>query len=367
MMSRLIIFSGYNQRAVIALLRVMKAVQIPFGIVAAGNQDSIFETEYRQDVIEIRSNSKLELEEFIPIFKKIGNRYPQEKFIIAPSTEALNRFFLKNRKVLNECGFTLPLVSEDLYLQLSDKKKFQELCESWGILTPTSFSKLKDCPEAFVAKPISYVNGAGEYLSPVLIKTEAQRSEFIKNYHIDDFYFQEYLEGESYYLLYYFGKEQRVEKFSQKNLLQQAEGKSILSAEPCSLHKEEISEKYEKMLKGIGFRGLIMIEVRKTEKGYYMIEANPRMWGPLQLCVDAKTNILPFFLHDWGLLSKMEPWEKPDCTARYCWFGGIKENLSNGKNISVLSNAEISWKNLLLFFEHDIYCRKDTMKIFESE
>jgi hypothetical protein len=37
-----------------------------------------------------------------------------------------------------------------------------------------------------------------------------------------------------------------------------------------------------------GFYGLVMIEVKEYDNQFYMIEANPRLWGPSQLILDAK-------------------------------------------------------------------------------
>ena len=52
-------------------------------------------------------------------------------------------------------------------------------------------------------------------------------------------------------------------------------------------------------MRDIGFRGLIMIELMFEAGKYYMIEANPRMWGPAQLMVDAGTNLYISFVNDY--------------------------------------------------------------------
>ena len=55
-------------------------------------------------------------------------------------------------------------------------------------------------------------------------------------------------------------------KLSQKNLIQQPEGKSIIAGITSDFHLTNESFLYEKLLLKLNFFGLIMIEVKKTEK-----------------------------------------------------------------------------------------------------
>ena len=56
------------------------------------------------------------------------------------------------------------------------------------------------------------------------------------------------------------------------------------------------------MLIQIGYYGLIMIEVKIQDGEYYMIEANPRLWGPSQLILDAGMDLFHRFALDNGLI-----------------------------------------------------------------
>ena len=116
--------------------------------------------------------------------------------------------------------------------------------------------------------------------------------------------FYEYVKGRSYYLLFYFGKFGNIKKFSQENLAQQFEGKSIIAAISSTIHKENICTQYETLFKEINYHGFVMVELRKNHTGYYMIEANPRFWGPSQLLINCNTAFFEEFLYDYGFLKK---------------------------------------------------------------
>lgn len=369
MKKRLIIFSGYNQRAVISLLRECVRLQVNASIIASSSNDTIFKTVYSDLVIVTRENVSLSIDSFVPLFELISNKYIDEEFVIAPSTESLIRLFLENRDMLTNYRCILPVTDKRHYELISDKSAFYELCEKNNLKVPLVYQDIHHCPEKFVAKN-KFLQSAKtkKYLAPVLIYDISDKEDFLRTYDVDDYYYEEYLDptqGGSYYLLYYFFKNQSVQKFSQENILQQADGKSIVIAKSADIHNTCISQKYEDLFHKLGFRGLVMVELRKHNDEYYMIEANPRMWGPSQLCIDSGISMLHAFLYDWGLTNvpvEVNPKEK-----YYCWSGGIRENLIEHKKLSVLCNAEFSVDQIKDIFGSDIYCREDTMMIFRGE
>lgn len=365
---RIIVFSGYNQRAVLALLRTMTKLNILYHIIASGKNDTIFQTTYRNSVFYVREDQSLNIHNFIYILSKLRNTYTEDEFVIAPSTESLNRLFLENREQLLQLGVILPLPERSVYYLISDKLNFHKLCKENKITVPGIYPDLKECPETFVAKPrYNYSSITKKFLSPQLIHSESEKEVFQSNYNLEDFYFERYITGESYYLLYYFDRLGKVYRFSQENLLQQADGKSILLARPAKIHLNPVSETFEKIFAALGFRGLVMVEIRKHDDQYFMIEANPRMWGPSQLCVDANMNFLHEFLYDWEVTCIKPDFSAPDYSARYCWLGGIKKDLAANKQLAVLSQSKIAMEEFKSFLAHDIYCRHDTIEIFEKE
>lgn len=362
-----VIFSGYNSRAVISFLRTLCMNQVSFVIVAKSEKDIIFKTTYGKNVIWIRRNTDLELEEFLECFSYIKNALHVEKLFIAPSTEALNRFLLLNREALEETGCEIPLVSRMLYEEISDKYSFYKLCKQEGLDVPEEINR-EDASGTFpvVIKPKTYqsIVCAGMYNAPpAIIRDEQELNIFLAKNRRDEYFLQEFIEGESFYLLYYFRKNGEIKKLSQKNLIQQPEGKSIIAAALSEIHLTDISAKYEAMLKQKDFTGLVMIEVRKNNGRYYMIEANPRFWGPSQLFVNAGENLFIYLLADYGLVEEPKEPVVINRDAKYYWKGGMAEIHRSGKSPVILASGVLE-KDFELY---DIYRQEDTMTLCMEE
>ena len=346
----IVVYSGYNQRAVIAFLRTLEKNRIDYYIVASCDKDTIFLTEYREKVVFTRKIRDIELNEMISSIDMIKTKMdnPNDDIFIAPTSEYLNRFLLDYRRAFEDKGCIIPLVNKELYEKISDKKTFVDLCEKHGILVPHTVSYDDGYDGVIVAKPNKYLSSDGIVYSPVFINDRCEYEEFLKTHSYEDFSFQEYLVGESYYLLFYFSLAGDVYSFSQINYKQQADGKSILYAKTADIHKESrITEPYVNMLFSLGFHGLIMIELRKTADDYYMIEANPRFWGPSQLFCDANYNLFECMLYDYGMLKQKNDTDNTN-EAYYLWSGGFENDIDD-----IVGN--------------DVYFRPDTEKIYYKE
>jgi len=368
-MTLLVIFSGFNQRAVISFIRVIsKYRNIQFVIVASGPEDTIYDSIYKDKVGYERKNKSLGKESFEPIIKWVHAKYPSYDYVIVPSAEALNRALLSNAKYFNDNNVSIPLVERDIYESVSDKHSFKIICEEAGIKTPGLYNSIHKFPT--VAKPKRYFSSDNKSLYPYLIYNEEQKSEFIKAETYDDYYFEEFIDGESYYLFYYVAKAGDVLSYSQKNLLQQPAGKSIIAAEPAFIHREEISKIFIHLFKKICFWGLVMVEVRFDGVDYYMIEANPRLWGPSQLFVDAGIGFFEKYLVDLGFEVRVAvETERMDKELRYFWHGGFVGSIrGNEKPTYHKGTTEEEFKkNLGLFLKNEIYKREDTMQIYLRE
>lgn len=365
----IVIFSGFNQRAVIAFLRTLKKNRVDnYRIVAVSEQDSIFQTAYKDKVAYVRKKKQLCIQEFIDAIKCIIKDCGEEKCLIAPSTEALNRFMLENRSTLEENKCIIPLVEKNLYEKVSDKEAFGKLCYCKGLDTPKLVTIRQLYSGPIVAKPRTYFSSEGKVFSPVIIQSKEQHKEFKRQYNTKDFIYQEYIDGESYYLLYYFTKEGEAYSFSQINYAQQPGGKSILVAECSDVHyKEEISDKYKMLFLELGFFGFVMVELRENNGIFYMIEANPRFWGPAQLFCDAGYNLFEIFLGEYGYI-ETKKLDQINYQAKYLWSGGFEGNVYQNKQCVWLGNGkEKVCQDIDLFMKSDLYNREDTMDVFYQE
>jgi len=359
------IFSGYNQRAVIAFLRTLETHQVPYALIAKSPEDSIWDTVYAKKVLAVRSKKELDMCDLLDCLTTVKAQTGYNKCLIAPSTEALNRYLLEHRADFENQDCTIPLVDEPLYQQLSDKYSFCRMCEQHAISIPAETPIIDQLSLPFVAKPKTYFSTNLAVYSPQLIFTEADKQHFIYTYDSHEFYYQQYVTGASYYLLYYFDKQGRVFKFSQENLLQQPNGKSIVAASTSTVHTEPISLLYETMLRSVGFRGIIMIELKKQAQTYYMIEANPRFWGPSQLFLHANMNFFEAFLWDYGFIPNPPAFTHP-VSSLYFWYGGIFE--SGKENMAIHAPlGEDMLNHPDNYLNYDVYKKDDTLTLFLKE
>jgi predicted ATP-grasp superfamily ATP-dependent carboligase len=287
------------------------------------------------------------------------------KYFIAPSTEALNRFFLENRKQIEILNCVIPLVEKKLYENISDKYKFRNLCNTFDIIIPAEYD-WEGVSLPCVAKPRAYYGkNTNRILKPVIIKTSNDLDDFLVNYDVEEFYFQEFVAGKSIYFLYYFYKNNTCLKYSQENLIQQNGGGSILAAKSSDFHLSHSSSKFEKLFYSTNFSGLVMVEIKYFNGEVYMIEANPRFWGPSQLFVDANVNFFEALLYDYELLNKKpENFSNNQHLTYYFWNDGES---FNDKFIDMTAFHDYSKEQLSIEYEDlskiNILKREDTMVI----
>ena len=364
-----LVFSGYNKRGVIAFCRVLKARGVSFAIIAKSEADTIFRSEYASEVVGIRHAAALVREDLVHQIRLARARLNADKYFIAPSTESLNRFLLANRQVFTAEDCIVPLVEESIYKQLSDKYRFTAYCQEHGVRVPQQIETITSFP--VVAKPGEYWSRkGGAALYPVIINDAAGYADFAENNDESEYFYQEYVGGQSYYLLYYFARDGEVLSYSQKNLIQQPEGKSVIAAVSCNIHKQTISSQYIELFSGLGYFGLVMVEVKLYQGEYYMIEANPRFWGPSQLFVDAGCPLFEAYLSDFGVSFQADILEHQpsEDEVRYCWLGGMADTDGKQRELTFHDyDRESFMKQFPEWLAADVYNRPDTNNLFMDE
>lgn len=361
------VISGYNIRAVIAFCRWATKNAIHFHIVARNKEDPILLTDYKHRVSITRESPQLHHELFRMWVDSLCLQYGYERIIILPSTEYLNRFLLENRVSIESANCVLPLVNEQLYREISDKHSFSKLCASYGLDVPAEFDAL---PESlpFVAKPRSYFSAKSKQLIPYLIQDTAELERFRESEDDSDYFFQEFVFGRNLYLLAYISRniQDNTILFSQENLMQQARGGSIVLARSSNFHQSEIARRYVTMLHEQNFVGLIMVEVRldPSSDRHYMIEANPRLWGPMQFCVDNNVDLFGAMLRDYNFaIPKTQFSFSPK--EYYFWSSGITP-LSHPTAYHCYTPNEFA-SDYHKLRHQDIFARKDTIELYLKE
>jgi predicted ATP-grasp superfamily ATP-dependent carboligase len=363
-----LIFSGSNTRAVVAFCRALAARHLPIVIVARTGEDLILRTRYRRHVAALRTLDRLDFDDLDRCIGEARLKTGAQQFIICPTSEFLDLFLLENRDFFASRGCTLPLVNLDLYRRVSDKHSFSRICQRQGIAIPRAIA-LETSPKfPFVAKPRYNVTAEKQSLYPHLIFNAEDLAAFQRDQNSDDFYFEEYVAGPSYYLLYYLSRRGEVTAWSQQNLAQQPGGKSIVLARSAQIHRQPIAARFADMLQRLGFWGLAMIEVISQGDDHVFIELNPRFWGPFQLLLNAGSPLLDAFIDDQLDLAADVPPAPAHPQASYLWLGGMAEAWAAGRPLRWHDGAP---RRRALFVASrlgsDVYARPDTAALFLHE
>lgn len=372
-MARALIFSGYNERAVIALCRELRAMDEPFSIIAANGRDAIFRTAYRTHVDAIRTVTALDPDDLDRCIRRVQERHPADRYVIAPSSEFLDQHVLTHRAWFAERGCVIPLVNADCYARVTNKWSFRALASTAGLSVPALVDPAAGMFPC-VAKPRVNITADGRSLYPVLLHSAEEWARMQPTLgDLRDYYFEELIDGPSYYLLYYLPVDPTAPTFrwSQRNLLQQPGGKSMLLARSDRLHEAPIAQKVSGLLRSIGFHGLAMVELirRRTSTGgdpresdYVAIEINPRLWGPMQLVGNSGSHLLRAFIEDTlrGHVRDADP--TAGHPASYLWLGGLRPGM-------VWHDAapRFPWLSLTRRLTGDVYLRPDTLGLFFNE
>lgn len=365
-----LLFSGSNDRAIFALARVFAQCHAPFATIAWKNSDPFLRSQYRAHVLAIREGNDLTLELLREWVGAARETHLDARFVLVPSSEYLNNFLQGlDATELEVLGCELPLVDAVMYAELTNKYSSTRWFAGKGIPVPRELADW-DGSLPIVAKPHRNIGDDGSVRYPVLLYSVAERDSFLGREDRDAHFPQEFVRGESQYLLAYLARDGRTFTSSQKNIGQQAEGKSIVLARTAEFHRDPIALTALHALRVRGYHGFAMLEFIISRDGPRFIEMNPRPWGPLQLCADHDCGILEAFVGDWlhgdPLRHDTVRRQKP-ASARYLWIGGILKDQRAGRQVRWHGGALRGWLGVLRCLTSEIYFRRDSWKVFLDE
>lgn len=364
-----LVFSGGNDRAVLGFLRALRQCGKRALIVARTQDDRILKTSFRKDVKWIRSSHELSMEVFTQCLQGVREAVGQCPLAMLPSTEYFNTFLLRHRTEIETMGCEIPLVDAAVYDLLTSKRSSTELFAAAGFSVPHELNGSMAIKPPLVAKPLNNISREGQSLYPKMLRTRSELNEFQADPSAVEYFLQEYVQGESIYLLLYLprsGGEELV--WSQRNLMQQPNGKSMLFAEPSNFHHSPAAKHVINVLRQSQFWGLGMVEVIQTTDRQVFIEVNPRIWGPVQLCIDHQQPLLHAFigeaLHND---SKRYTLPKPGTRSlkkKYFWLAGLADTLAAGdRPVWHMSSWSIP-KLIFTAMGNDVYLRMDSWRCF---
>lgn len=349
-----LLFSGYNQRAVIALCRYFSAVGHGFHIVASGEDDVIHRTDYAENVIFSRKDKTLGVNLFVDSVAISG-----VELVYVPTSEYMNRFVLDNREYIGEVGVEPGIALESAYNVLTSKLESQAVLKDVSNIEILETMDTSSASVPCVFKPTLNVFN-GETLYPIICETDVQLEKALEEVQGKPFFAQKYVDGNSYYLCGYLSSEGGFECFWQENIAQQEGGKSMVLARRGENPGVSESEIFNK-ISALGYYGPIMIEFMVSNGNLFYIEINPRFWGPLQLALDCKSQILDLYLRD-QFFSQAKYQSVCSDSRFYSWLygaeigGDLRFYQGEGKDLLVSG----------CFVDSDVYNKKDTRFIHGS-
>lgn len=360
-----VVFSGGNDRAVLGFLRALALCGERAHIVARTRSDRILRTRYQRDVRWIRDDHTLSLDVFRDCISRVREKVGDGPLVVLPSTEYFNTFLLDNRPEIERMNCEIPLVDGRLYARLTGKRTAIDFFSEAGIDAPRELGA--DALELpVVAKPRTNVSHSRKSLYPQLLQTSSELDAFLRHHNVVEYFFQEFIRGDSLYLLFFLSRSGQQFTWSQRNLLQQPDGKSMLLAEPSDFHRSATAMRILAALRQARFHGLGMVEVIRAGDREAFIEMNPRIWGPVQFCLDQRQPLLQAFIGEclYGDPSRHLDRKPRFRRNRYLWLGGIIETLRTGKQPTWHVPAHNLTATLLFNMAADVYLRKDSWRCF---
>lgn len=350
---RFLVFSGHNDRAVVALCRFFDQAGLPFAIVAAGEGDAIHRTRWRGHVVFNRRDPVVT----VAWLRELADS--QGELVYCPTTEFINHFLLQHRAELQGCGLHIGLPDKAMYDELTGKRSSQALMTA---LCPELRLPVNQPDGQWrapcVLKPRENVN-QGKVLYPLLCRSTQELDQALTGLDRDAYFAQDFVLGQSYYLCGYLSRDGQWASFWQVNLMQQPGGKSIVLARPCANPGLDEARLFQG-LHARGYHGAFMLEVIASGRRLYYIEVNPRFWGPLQLALDVCPELLRLFAREQGFSGVPPlPATQPD-EACYAWaFGAHQPGCVVHPAGQTMLPVELD--NML--YTHDVYARDDTLAL----
>jgi Predicted ATP-grasp enzyme len=358
---RHVIFSGANERAILAICRSFAARGVPCSLIGRPGPDPMRLTRYRRWIKVVRGDDRLLVDDMVACVARLAGMHPGEVLVFMPTAESINRMVLENRARFESAGLTVPLVDMEAYCQLSDKAALLEQASRFGLVAPPRLAQATETALPLVAKPHAEFAPDGRKLYPELILDRAALAAFNHRGDTGLYFYQRYIDGASYYYLAHFDADGHATFLYQRNLLQQANGKSILAAELCACPDEEVRDRLVALFNSLGYRGYAMVETMERDGRHYLIEVNPRFWGPWALAGEAGFPPEAF-------AGAPIPHPSPRGNTRYLWLGGYLANRARRRPIRVYpAGRGLGLRDWLRLLRRDIHLHLDSFPLFLHE
>ncbi len=219
---------------------------------------------------------------------------------LLPVTEVSSRTLLENHHHFN--NVKLPFADLETVLRLSDKNRLVELAQSLDVPVPVSkvYPNAQavdevDFPFPCVLKPsLSKVLVNEKWLSTQvhIVRTQHELESALQHSYFQfPFMVQQFIEGQGAGIFCYYQNGHPKAYFAHKRLREKppSGGVSVLS-ESAAIN-DSMKAYATRLLDSVNWHGVAMVEFKIDADGTpYLMEINTRLWGSLQLAIDAGVN-----------------------------------------------------------------------------
>ena len=277
-----------NTRAAATLLAAGSVNRVPTVLVLDPSSPMPPERYLDSAIVVERERSHVSEEEIEQIVRSASKQLGVSQLLLAPTSEYLQSFVHARLDAMAKIGLHVLPKSALSYSLLSDKANLSELVAGRLDFPLPKMVEAKLGETPFVAKPKRNLSQQVP-LRPYLVHNEITWQRYLAQY--EDFFPQELVRGESLYWCGIRSESGDVRGYFQSNIGQVRGGGSISVAqrEPDRLYRVE-QNKIRRFLNKINYVGPIMFEFRVP--GFFLIEINPRFWGPLFLDSSSRGGIL---------------------------------------------------------------------------
>jgi predicted ATP-grasp superfamily ATP-dependent carboligase len=257
--------------------------------------------------------------------------------VLLPVTDITASVLQERRDDLHELGFPFP--SPETFFEWTDKAALLEKARARGIPTPPS-AVAHDAAELarlgagfgypYVAKPFRSVVRDRDRWRATQVSVIRSPSEAARM-HRDPTQFpvlvQAYVEGAGAGISAAYYRGEALGFFAHKRVREKppSGGVSVVSE---SVEPSAAMVGYSKrLLDSAGWHGVAMVEFRVSGDGVpYLMEINGRLWGSLQLAIDAGADF-PMLLYELGLGGAPARFERYEVGLRNRWLLGDVDHL----------------------------------------
>lgn len=280
-----LLFAGLNDRAMITAIRSFEnhGINYHISLPTSGKVTKLSWnlTPYRENIIESRYDNSCPdtlLRSIEQIQKEIGN------FAIFPIGSRSLEFMTRFTDRLEDMGVILPLPPRETFTKMSQKGKFYQTIQEYGLNSPKQYNG-SDVTPPVVAKPKAEVSESGEKISTKIIRNNIEWERFKRKNDTELFVFQEYIRKVGHHYRAYWEEGSLIDSIGRLRTLQQPNGMASIKAIPKSV-PHELEYKINNMLSDLRWTGMISIEFVEYEGDYYLFEANPRFTGSTPFDLD---------------------------------------------------------------------------------